>query len=128
MMQTTDFVDELNTLFDRMQYRVQTLAHIVCDYTNGCLDIDDITKVTCMGTAQDGEVKHNFDVFITNRLYIKYNEDELCYDFWYGKKDSFESVNLKDILSLEMDYVLIIDILEKYIKEHILHEPVDDVE
>jgi hypothetical protein len=126
MKQSTDFVGELTNIFKNARYRVQGLADFIyCNYT-AVIDIPEETKVTCDAVAQNGNVEHNFDVFKADRLLI--TDEGLCYDISYGKVNSTETVSVYDLLSPDMELIRIIDILETYIKKHILHEDIEEAE
>lgn len=126
MMQSIDFKDELNNLLNRVQYRVQVLADVIYGKYTSIVDIPKETRCICNVTAHNGNIDHSIDVFTVNQLHIKYDIKNERYNFYYRKVKSCDIVSVDDLMTADTEYIHIVDYLERYIKEYVLDEEIND--
>lgn len=126
MSQSIDFKDELNDLLNRVQYRVQVLADVIYGKYTSIIDIPEETRCICNATAHNGNIEHSIDVFKVNQLHIKYDIKNECFNFYYCKVNSCDTVSVDELMTADTEYIRIVDYLERYIKEYVLDEEIDD--
>ena len=126
MMQSIDFKDELTDLLNRVQYRVQVLADVIYGKYTSIVDIPEETRCICNATAHNGNIDHSIDVFKVNQLHIKYDIKNERYNFYYHKVNSYDIVSVDELMTADTEYIRIVDYLERYIKEYVLGEEIDD--
>ena len=125
---STDYVNEVNELFDSLFDNNQLLAELVYTYNTALEANESITIISTV--AENEKVAYDCKVYKCDTLFIEYVPSRDRYDFYFGVENENVRVDAKHSVCKEFTQIRINLILKSYINRFILKDNTytDDVD